>query len=562
LTFSTPHAHASLTPDEDPARATARLVAARSRYYERPVDSLAVATAVHEYARARGEHALCARAKALQGMVSLHRGDLRGALGLVVQAERNAAGTGDDAAGAEVAALKAQVSFFTGSYGPALNEAKRAIALADRAGDLRLRIHARRTTCLVFGNLAVPDLRERVETLLALTLQAGDSWEEAISRNDLAANLAERGEIDSAEAEIEQAVTAALAVEGPNSFALAIVHSTRADIRLQAGRPAEALADAEAALTHLARDGEPDPYVLAATVRAEVQARMTLGQLERARQSGEGALEWLGERVPQMRSFILATLAAELRAAGRVDDAYDALARSAELERQAFAELSELQRSLERATLETDAARRESDSLAAKNRELARMHAELADRTAQLESLQEQLREQADRDWLTGLHNRRYLARELEATASGRLALPLALAVLDVDRFKQINDRFGHDAGDRVLVRVARLLSDALREHDIVVRSGGEEFLLVMPSTDHNAAVAGCERIRQTIEREDWTGVVDGITVTASIGLAVADEAGNVQRVAKLADERLYAAKRLGRNRVVADEPAAPERVT
>jgi diguanylate cyclase (GGDEF)-like protein len=292
-----------------------------------------------------------------------------------------------------------------------------------------------------------------------------------------------------------------------------------------------------------------------------VQARMTLGQLERARQSGEGALEWLGERVPQMRSFILATLAAELRAAGRVEDAYDALARSAELERQAFAELSELQRSLERATLETDAARRESDSLAAKNRELARMHAELADRTVQLESLQEQLREQADRDWLTGLHNRRYLARELEATASGSLALPLALAVLDLDHFKQINDRFGHDAGDRVLVRVARLLSDALREDDIVVRSGGEEFLLVMPSTDHNAAAAGCERIRQTIEGEDWTGVADGVTVTASIGLAVADEAGSVERVAKLADERLYMAKHQGRNRIVAGEPAQPERV-
>src|SRR6201999_2080431 len=129
--------------------------------------------------------------------------------------------------------------------------------------------------------------------------------------------------------------------------------------------------------------------------------------------------------------------------------------------------------SLERATLETSAARRESDELAAKNRELAQAHAELVLRTRQLEGLQEQLRDQADRDWLTGLHNRRYLARELERLTEERRHGPLSLSVLDLDHFKSINDRFGHDVGDRVLVRVARLLCDALRDTDVVVRSGG-----------------------------------------------------------------------------------------
>jgi diguanylate cyclase (GGDEF)-like protein len=312
-------------------------------------------------------------------------------------------------------------------------------------------------------------------------------------------------------------------------------------------------------MANLARDGEPDPYVLAATVRAEVQARMALGQLEYARQSGEGALEWLGERVPQMRSFILATLAAELKAAGRIEEAYDALARSAELERQAFAELSELQRGLERATLETEAARRESESLASKNRELARTHAQLGERTAELEALQEQLREQADRDWLTGLHNRRYLARELESTASERLAVPLGIAVLDLDRFKQINDRFGHDAGDQVLVRVAGLLCDLLREDDIVVRNGGEEFLLVMPGTDLNAGAAGCERLREAIQAESWSAVAPGLEVTVSIGLAVALDGADVPRAAAVADDRLYLAKRQGRNQVVSGAAPAPE---
>ena len=162
---------------------------------------------------------------------------------------------------------------------------------------------------------------------------------------------------------------------------------------------------------------------------------------------------------------------------------------------------SELQLSLERATLETTAARRERDALAAKNRQLAEAHAELERRANQLEGLQEQLREQAERDWLTGLHNRRYLARELERLTEERLAVPLSLAVLDLDHFKSINDRFGHDTGDQGLVRVAGLLCDVLRTGDIVVRSGGEEFLILMPLTDARAAAACCERIRSAALR-------------------------------------------------------------
>jgi diguanylate cyclase (GGDEF)-like protein len=520
----------ALPLDEDHAGLDARLRAVRDHYYEQPAEALAAATAAHEFAHVRDEHALCARARALQGMVSLHRGDLRGALGLVVAAQRSAETAGDDATAAEVAALEAQISFFTGAHVAALGHAERAVALADRTDDLRLRIYARRTTCLVFGNLAVADLRERIDALLALTLESGDRWEEAISRNDLACNLAEAGEVAAAEAEIERAFQALAAAPG-SRFAFGVVHSTRADIRLAADRPAEALADAEAAMGYITEDGDPSPYVLAATVRAEVQARMALGQLEHARQSGEGALDWLGDRVPQMRSFILATLASELRAAGRLEEAYDALARSAELERQAFVELAELQRELERSTLEAEAARRERD----------------------------QLRELADRDWLTGLHNRRYLARQLEDGRPDRLAVPLALAVLDRDRFKQINDRFGHEAGDRVLVSVAGLLCDALREHDIVVRNGGEEFLLVMSATDLNAAAAGCERVRLAIESADWSDVAGDLTVTASIGLAVAYEPAAVHATVSLADQRLYDAKRLGRNRVVIDETRAAE---
>jgi len=541
-----------LSASADAGSVSRALERARRAYYEEPADALAVAIRCYEIARSLSDAALCARARALQGAVSLHRGDLRSALDLVVDAERHAEHSDDLRARVEVAALKGQVSFFTGSYGEALSHAERSVQLSDQTGDADLRIYARRATCLVFGNIGVRDLEQRVRGLLGLTIDSGNRWEETTTRNDLACYYQESGDLESAEREIEHALKVGATVPPPHNFAMGLVHSTRADIRLLGGRPAEALADAERAIALLTANSEANPYVLGVTVRAEVQARMALGQFDDAQQSGEGALAWLGDRVPQIRSLILSTLATELRAAGRVESAYDALARSAELEREAFRELSELQLSLERATLETSAARRESDELAAKNRELAQAHAELVLRTRQLEVLQEQLRDQADRDWLTGLHNRRYLARELERPAHERLAAPLTVAVLDLDHFKAINDRFGHAAGDQVLVRAAGLLLDVLRETDIVVRSGGEEFLVLMPGTDAHAGRAGCERIRRALEGEAWERVAPGLRVTASIGVASTEVPGDLEALVSLADQRLYDAKRAGRNCVVA----------
>jgi diguanylate cyclase (GGDEF)-like protein len=520
-------------------------------HIEDPACALSSAIECHEAARSLDEPALCARARALQGAVSLHRGDLSGALDLLVEAERYCERGEDVAARAEVATLTAQVSFFTGSYTEALGHAERAVALADQTGDLELRISVRRGTCMVFGNIGVPDLGERIEELLKLTRDSGHRWEEAISRNDLAVYFQESGDVSAAEREIDQALEVAQAIGSQSRFALGVIHSTRADIRLLAGRAEEALADAKRAISLLTERGDPNPYVLAATVRAEVQARMAMGAFDDARQSGEDILAWLGDRLPHTRSLILSTLASALREAGRVEEAYDALARAAELERQAFRELSELQLRLERATLETSAARRESDALAAKNRELSHAHAELEHRASELERLQAQLRDQAERDWLTGLHNRRYLARELKRLTEEEIPVPVSVAVLDLDHFKSINDRFGHIIGDRVLVRVAGLLCDTLRASDIVVRSGGEEFVIVMPMTDARAAAACCQRIRNAIHNEGWEQLADGLTVTASVGVASTHDLSALETLVNLADRRLYSAKEAGRDIIV-----------
>ena len=536
------------------------LVLARRGYYEDPVGALAEASRCFESGRLLADDGLCARARALQGAVSLHRGDLQGALALAVHADRYATNSADPAVHVEVAALKAQVNFFTGSYSDALREAELALGLADQEQDPALRTYARRATCLVFGNVGRAGLEGAPRATPGAHSRSRRRLGRGHSRNDIACYLQEVGELEAAEREIERGLKVARRVTSANRFALAVLHSTRADIRLLAGRAQDALDDAERAIGLLIETGEPNPYVLGVTVRAEVQARMALGQLDHARQAGEGALAWLGERVPQTRSLVLSTLATALREAGRVEEAYDALARAAELERRAFRELAELQRSLERATLETHAARRESDALAVNHRQLAEAHAELERRASQLEALQDQLRDQADRDWLTGLHNRRYLARELQRLSQERISGPLSLAVLDVDHFKAINDRFGHAAGDHVLVRMARRLCDVLRASDSVVRSGGEEFVVLMPQTDAHAAAACCERIRVALASEDWERIAPGLSLTTSMGLASTEHPTDLEALVRLADQRLYEAKHAGRDRIVGapDDAAAP----
>ncbi|MGH2843720.1 MAG: diguanylate cyclase [Solirubrobacteraceae bacterium] len=527
------------------------LARAQADFEEAP--ALALEAGEHGYTRGQllADDALCARALTLQGDIAVYRGDLRRAAELASIAERHTLETDDPAALVAVASLRSQVHFFTGAYAQALGYADQALAVADAGEDRDLRIRARTVAFLVFGSIRLRGGRERLMELLELTRQTGNRREEAYALNNLACEHLDIGDVQGATREIERGLELAERIEGRTSFLQAVLHSTRADVRLAAGDPQAALADTQRTRLLLESVRESNPYVVAANVRAEVQAYAGLGNLDQARRSGEEALELLGDQMPHIRGQILATLATALREGDRLEEAYNALARSAELERQAFWEMSELQLDLQNATRRARTARRESEELSARNRELAEAHAELERRAMQLETLHDQLIEQADRDWLTGLRNRRYLARELEQGEDRRLAPPFSVAVLDLDRFKRINDSFGHGTGDQVLVRVAKLLSDATRETDVVVRSGGEEFLILMSHTDDRAAAVCTERMRSAIETADWTGVAPGMTLTASIGVASTREPSALEAVVQLADNRLFEAKRAGRNRVV-----------
>ncbi|UFQ98127.1 histidine kinase N-terminal 7TM domain-containing protein [Pseudomonas wenzhouensis] len=175
------------------------------------------------------------------------------------------------------------------------------------------------------------------------------------------------------------------------------------------------------------------------------------------------------------------------------------------------------------------------------------------ERLRTISSLHEQLREQALCDPLTGLYNRRYLdeffAREL--ARAQRESLPLALALIDLDHFKRLNDESGHLAGDDVLKAVAQHLQDNLRSTDAVFRIGGEEFLLILPGADPREA---CERLQaicaQLAAREIASRGGDQ-RITLSAGLAHWPEQGQaLDELLQVADAALYQAKRDGRNRV------------
>lgn len=172
-----------------------------------------------------------------------------------------------------------------------------------------------------------------------------------------------------------------------------------------------------------------------------------------------------------------------------------------------------------------------------------------------LETANAELAAQRNTDALTGIPNRGAFDRRLdeEVLRAQRYGNPLSLVVLDVDRFKDYNDSFGHAAGDKVLKAVAGMLQGISRTSDFVARFGGEEFTAILPGTSLHGAAIMSERFRRGIADADW----DGRQVTISVGVAELADSDTPQSLLKRADEALYAAKSRGRNRVAEAQAAS-----
>jgi diguanylate cyclase (GGDEF)-like protein len=212
------------------------------------------------------------------------------------------------------------------------------------------------------------------------------------------------------------------------------------------------------------------------------------------------------------------------------------------------------------AALERERAMRERAEAA--NQELLTLRAELVRHAQKLERL-------ATIDDLTGLCNRRHFLAlaEDQRRRHAHEQRPLSLLIFDIDLFKSVNDRFGHDAGDAVIRHVAKVCRSHIGNSDILARFGGEEFILLLPQTTGKEATGHADEMRQWLETApfEWDGVP--VRVTVSIGVAETDaEVQNLGDLVKRADQALYQAKREGRNCVryarktskrIATKPAA-----
>jgi len=167
-------------------------------------------------------------------------------------------------------------------------------------------------------------------------------------------------------------------------------------------------------------------------------------------------------------------------------------------------------------------------------------------------------------DGLTGLYNRHYLNTHLanmvkQAQQNGK---NLAVMIMDMDHFKQVNDTHGHDAGDLVLKQLAELIIVTSRSTDLAARFGGEEFIILMPETDPQAAIGAANRMREIVEHTPFRIGADGTTINKTVSIGVSSlhpDSDSVDGLLKRADEALYQAKHAGRNQVKVGQSMVPK---
>lgn len=201
---------------------------------------------------------------------------------------------------------------------------------------------------------------------------------------------------------------------------------------------------------------------------------------------------------------------------------------------------------------EAELARRVDEQTAALAREMARLSEREAEKSRLLGEIERkslELERLAREDGLTGLANRRHFDERFESAVARSTTDGPALLMIDVDHFKQINDQHSHRTGDAVLARIAGLMLRSFPD-GLSARYGGEEFIVMLENLTRPEALQRAERFRREVETTPWAALANGLSVTVSVGVAMRSEARDADRVVALADDRLYQAKRSGRNRV------------
>lgn len=363
--------------------------------------------------------------------------------------------------------------------------------------------------------------RERIEESLVLCEQTGNLHDKAMTLLALGQVCSLTEDYPASEAALEQSLELIERLKDPTIEVK--IRYTLASSLYKHGQPGKALLHLEKALA-LAENGEATTLLITQIYRLLAHTHERLGNFEQA-----------------FRHYRAYHHSAQQDASkGNAEKRIQALLAQTELEKAHQETESERNKSaqLEQALLTAQQANEQKEKL-----------------LKQLEVQAGMLQQLAREDGLTGVANRRWLDLQLlrEYERAKRFNHPLSIAMLDIDNFKSINDRFSHITGDKVLRAIADLLKNRIRSVDVIGRYGGEEFMLIMLETTEAQASRVCENIRAEVESCSWKKIEQELgTLTISIGVAGIESADSLEGMIAKADKQLYLAKHSGKNKVCA----------
>lgn len=495
------------------------------RYVPNALESFRLLQAAEAYLRATG-HPLLAKALARQGMTLGDMGDHTGALDLYrealagIEAHMDANAGDGDTTDTSNNVLAATCFGAIGVACTQLDDFPQAETAYQRAIKLYADAGNHESICFVLNNLAILRIRalERLDAGTAATA---------------AANIAARAANDAFQF-IDDGMKRNR--EHVNSIMVrAALHNSRGNLLSALNRLEESLVEIDHSLAAYREMHLPRGIADALSNLGETHAR--LGNLDLAITHFNEAGEIVGTHQLKDHERKLQQLFADIfERRGEHAKALLHFKRFHQLE-------TENQRNDTQKKLQQLAVRAEIDKALTEARQQRERSVDLAASNVALDRI-------AHEDALTGVANR----RRLDAWAGDQpIALPtgLAVALLDIDHFKMINDDFSHATGDAVLRELGKLLRTQARAEDLIARYGGEEFVIVLHGVTAAQLAVRMERLRALVELHDWSRTGEGLAVTTSIGVAAADGRSGFKVLLEQADVALYAAKKAGRNRVV-----------
>ena len=449
------------------------------------------------------------------------------------------------------------VQYYRGEMNEALVQFQRSYELASASGNAKGRRTALESIAHVYSDVTVAQYDRAAEyyrQVLQEYQAAGAGTNVADTLFNIGSTLERKGDLAAALQWYRRALQAEEKLGRLDEAAF--VKRSIAVTLGKLDRPAEALPLLDDALRVLTEADDRDRSMAVRQSRGVIYRK--LGRLDDAIADLEATRRWFREH--GNTRFLEKSedeLAGAYAAAGRWREAYDARSRHNALQRELAEKLREEQTARMRVRFDAEKKEQENRALLRDNaaaRRIRRLQWIVlflgAAIIVVLALLARRMRAMAMTDELTRLSNRRHLlAMGEEQRASGQ---PFSIVAIDIDHFKRINDTFGHAAGDVVLQRVAQACRGALRPGDRIGRTGGEEMSAILPAASAHEAAVVSERLREAVEALDFSNLDPTLRVTISLGVAEWNGEETLARLAARADERLYRAKREGRNRVAA----------